>query len=218
VRGVLDDFGRARLLSFDRELASREPTVEVAHEALLREWPRLRQWLDESRADLRMQRVLGSATAEWLAAGRDASFLLRGARLDQFEAWMATTGLALTLEERAYLVASLADRQARRAAEAARQEREKPWSGSLVSCAGWWRFSQGGHRCRAAQPVRLQPAASHGRTRLCGAKRSHRMVACPGGRRTGFLTIRNHRSTRAWRWPPNPGWPYRRITWTWRWP
>lgn len=38
---VLDDFGRHRLLTFDRDLDTRAPTVEVAHEALLTRWDRL---------------------------------------------------------------------------------------------------------------------------------------------------------------------------------
>ena len=63
---------------------TRGATVEVAHEALLREWRRLREWLDESRADVRMQRVLGNAAAEWMETERDPGFLLRGSRLDQF--------------------------------------------------------------------------------------------------------------------------------------
>ncbi len=58
---VVDRFGKYRLLTFDHDPATRAPTVEVAHEALLREWPRLRAWLDESRDDVRMQRLLGAA-------------------------------------------------------------------------------------------------------------------------------------------------------------
>ena len=50
--------------------------MEVAHEALLQEWRRLREWLDESRADIRMQRVLGNAAAEWIDADREVGFLL----------------------------------------------------------------------------------------------------------------------------------------------
>ena len=71
---VLDRFGRARLLTFDHDPITREPTVEVAHEALLQEWGRLREWLDESRADIRLQRVLGNAANEWQSA-RSRSWL-----------------------------------------------------------------------------------------------------------------------------------------------
>ncbi|MCJ7537720.1 MAG: hypothetical protein MUO57_19515, partial [Anaerolineales bacterium] len=123
-RNVLDAFGRARLLSFDHDPITRGPTVEVAHEALLREWSRLREWLDQSRADIRDQRVLGNAAADWLVSEKDPSFMLRGARLDQFAAWIETTDLALTQVEVEYIKACQADRRAREAAEAERLARE----------------------------------------------------------------------------------------------
>jgi hypothetical protein len=80
----------------------RSPTVEITHEALLRGWPRLRQWLDESRADVRLQRALAGYTAEWIKAGRESSFLLHGVRLDQFSSWAEETSLALTGDERLF--------------------------------------------------------------------------------------------------------------------
>jgi len=124
INQVIDVFGKARLLSFDRDPVTRGPTVEVAHEALLGEWRRLREWLDQSRADIRMQRVLGNAANEWLESGREASYLLRGSRLNQFEAWEETSDMALTQVERNYLAASLEERRDREAAEAERLTRE----------------------------------------------------------------------------------------------
>jgi len=121
---VIESFGKSRLLSFDRDLQTRGPTVEVAHEALLREWPRLREWLDDSRADVRMQRSLAAVAAEWNTAQRDTSFLLTGAHLEQFEGWAAITTVALTGDERAYLDSSLAERERTQAEEAERQRRE----------------------------------------------------------------------------------------------
>ena len=121
---VINAYGLARLLSFDRDPLTRGPTIDVAHEALLREWPRLRAWLDESREDIRAQRTLGTATKEWLVSGRDPGFLLRGARLDQFDGWVEVSELALTEDEVAFLIASLEAREARAAAESARQARE----------------------------------------------------------------------------------------------
>ena len=103
---------------------TRGPTIEVAHEALLREWKRLREWLAESRTDVRLQRLLAVAGHEWLEANRDEGFLLRGARLNQFEGWVVQTKVVLTRDERAYLEASLAARRARQAEEEARQLRE----------------------------------------------------------------------------------------------
>jgi WD40 repeat protein len=121
---VVEVFGKARLLTFDRDPVTRAPTVEVAHEALLQEWRRLREWLDESRADIRMQRVLGNAAAEWLDSGQEVSFLMRGSRLDQFEGWVAGTDLALTGDEQTFMDASLEERREREDAEVERQARE----------------------------------------------------------------------------------------------
>jgi WD40 repeat protein/DNA-binding SARP family transcriptional activator len=56
-------------------------TVELSHEALLREWPRYRGWLDEDRVGRQLHAHLRVAAREWDARGRDAGDLYRGARL-----------------------------------------------------------------------------------------------------------------------------------------
>ena len=61
---LIDSFAAYRLLSLDHDPATRSPTVEVAHEALLREWDRLRGWLNESREDIRLERQLSTAAEE----------------------------------------------------------------------------------------------------------------------------------------------------------
>ena len=122
--GVITEYGRYRLLTFDRDPITRSPTVEVAHESLLREWPRLREWLDESRDDVRQQRLLTSAAAEWLTAERDEGFLLRDARLEQFSGWAENSSVALTRQEQDFLAASQTVRQQRLTAEEARRQRE----------------------------------------------------------------------------------------------
>jgi DNA-binding SARP family transcriptional activator len=121
---VLQRFGDARLLSLDRDPVSGEPTVEVAHEALLRAWPRLRAWIDDARHDLRLHRTMAAATAEWAAAGRDDDYLLAGSRLTVFDAWSRETAVVLTATERAFLQASQARRD-RTAAEEARRQRQE---------------------------------------------------------------------------------------------
>jgi len=122
---VLDRFGQYRLLTFDFEPGTREPTLEVAHEALIREWQRLRGWLDTSRSDVRLQRVLAGEAGEWEKNRQDSSFLLSGARLISYEEWTSTTDLALTDRERAYIDASIAERHRRNAAEEERKRREE---------------------------------------------------------------------------------------------
>ena len=121
---VIDLFDSHRLLSFDRDPITRGPTVEVAHEALMREWGRLRGWIETAREDIRMHRRLAAAAAEWEGAGRDPSFLVRGERLSQLEAWSSTSGLSLTGGERLFLESSSALRETERAEEAARKARE----------------------------------------------------------------------------------------------
>ena len=118
-RSLITEYGRYRLLTFDHDPTTREPTVEVAHEALLREWGRLRDWLAESRDDIRLQRQLARAAVEWEAAARDNSYLIPGgARLEQFMSWRETTDIALTPIEEDYLQASAAADQAQKEREA----------------------------------------------------------------------------------------------------
>lgn len=124
IEQTIERFGRYRLLTFDHHFVTREPTVEVAHEALLREWGRLRVWLDESRDDVRQQRLLAAAAAEWLATNKDHGYLLRGSRLAQFEGWANRSKLALTTDEQAFLTASIAAETERKAKDEARQQRE----------------------------------------------------------------------------------------------
>lgn len=106
VADVVERFGEARLLSFDREETTREPTLEVAHEALLREWPRLRRWLDEDRDVLRAQRHLTEAAQSWLASGRDNGELYRGGRLETATHFTPAQMADLNENERGFLQAS----------------------------------------------------------------------------------------------------------------
>ncbi len=122
---VIAAFDRSRLLTFDHDPLTREPTIEVAHEALIREWQQLKQWLTESREDLLTQRRLGAAAADWLNAHRDPSYLLTGARLEQFESWQLETRLALSQEENDYLRESIAEREIRQAQEAEREKYQR---------------------------------------------------------------------------------------------
>jgi WD40 repeat protein len=121
---VIERYGAARLLTFDRDPITRGPTVEVAHEALIRSWPRLRAWIDESRAALRVQQRLAQAAREWRTAERDPSFLARGVQLAQYAELAESGALALNSEERTFLAAALAERDAAERTETARRERE----------------------------------------------------------------------------------------------
>ncbi len=109
---VLEAFGRHRLLTFDRDSVTRAPTVEIAHEALIRQWGRMRGWIDQNRTLLRQRQLLATAAAEWVTNARDSSFLARGGRLNSFESLPNTENILLTPIELEFLNASLRLRNA----------------------------------------------------------------------------------------------------------
>jgi WD40 repeat protein/DNA-binding SARP family transcriptional activator len=115
IDGVLQRFEDFRLLSTDHDPESRTPTVEIAHEALLERWQRLRAWIDERRDMLGVQRTFRRAVDEWEAADRDPDYLLTGGRLQHFESWAHSTDLPLADRESAYLESSRALEQERTA-------------------------------------------------------------------------------------------------------
>ncbi len=108
---VIDTFGKYRLLTFDHEPVTRSPTVEVAHEALIRVWGRLRDWIDASRDDLRLHQRLSTVTNEWINSNYESSFLASGSRLAQFETLAASKKIALSQDEENYLRTSGAARR-----------------------------------------------------------------------------------------------------------
>ncbi len=115
---AVEAFGRARLLTFDRDPVDHHPTVELAHEALVSAWPRLSGWVEESLDDLRMGRMLAQEVAEWESAGRDAGYLIRESRLAAYDTWPHTSAVAPTAAESEFLARSRRERteqqQARR--------------------------------------------------------------------------------------------------------
>ena len=96
-RTALDTLAARRLLTVSAT------HVEVAHEALLREWPRLRAWLDDDEAGRRLRRHLVPAAAAWLSSGRDPGELYRGHRLAAALDVLADHGDDLTDSEREFL-------------------------------------------------------------------------------------------------------------------
>src|SRR5262249_16799093 len=99
IEELLDSFAAYRLLSLDNGTSRRKPIVEIAHEVLIREWERLKAWLNESRDEIRTHRRLTFAAAEWQASGEDPSFLANGTRLEAFADWAEATALNLNKEE-----------------------------------------------------------------------------------------------------------------------
>lgn len=113
VEGVLDRFVAARLLTRDYDPVTREPMIEVAHEALFDAWDRLRGWLADDQADRDFRVQLAAAAQRWSAGGLDEADLLRGTRLEACLDWVERTSPTLTSGEVEYLKAGqrLRDRE-----------------------------------------------------------------------------------------------------------
>ncbi len=118
IRNVLNTLADARLVTLSEDMA------EVAHEALIREWPTLREWLNQDREGLRMHRHLTESARDWELLGRDPGALYRGAHLAQARGWAALHPNALNAEDRAFLNASLQQEQQEQREREEQQQRE----------------------------------------------------------------------------------------------
>jgi DNA-binding SARP family transcriptional activator/WD40 repeat protein len=111
---VIDDEHATVLASLveHRLVVTGDATAEVAHEALLREWPRVRGWLEEDREGRRVQRALANTAQEWDAAARDDDLLFRGSRLAAALDVADAQPAGINPLEREFLVASRAQQDA----------------------------------------------------------------------------------------------------------
>jgi DNA-binding SARP family transcriptional activator len=124
IDGAIEAWAYARLLTLDRHPATREPTVEVAHEALLRDWPRLRGWIDEHRDAIAAMGQLRDAAATWAELDRDPGALYRGARLEITLEATDSRSDTLPAREREFLDASRDERDREQRREAERVKRQ----------------------------------------------------------------------------------------------
>ena len=127
VEDVLQVLVEDRLVTTTQDLASGEGLVEVSHEALIRGWPRLREWIDQDRAGLRTHRQLTEASIAWENESRDGSYLYRGTRLAEAEEWAAGHGEDMNPLEQSFLSASLEARTQQE--HAARQQTRRVIAG-----------------------------------------------------------------------------------------
>jgi hypothetical protein len=106
---IIKKLADASLLTTEGDL--KDAFVEVAHEALIRNWPRLRQWLDEDRAGLRLHHRISEVAQEWQRSNKEDEMLYRGSRLSQAQEWRERNEAELNLIEREFLDAGIAERQ-----------------------------------------------------------------------------------------------------------
>ena len=119
IRRILDVLAEARLVTIG------EGWVEIAHEALIREWPALHTWLMEDREGLRIHRQITQAGQSWQALAEDPGELFRGARLTQALEWAGGHDGYLNAVEVSFLAASWA------LSEAEDAEKDAQWRHEL---------------------------------------------------------------------------------------
>jgi len=113
-----------RLLVIGRDESTGRETVEVAHEALIRKWDRVREWLNEDREFLLWRQRLRTGLAEYERTGGDPGSLLRGAPLGEAERWCLGRPQELAERERRYISDSIAIRERGRKEEEWRRQSE----------------------------------------------------------------------------------------------
>ncbi len=121
VRRLVDTLVDARLLSIENSGESEVPAVELVHESMIRGWPTLKRWLDESQEDSALRSELRAAAKQWQARGREPGLLWRGRTLERSQRWRERSDLSLTEREMQFLDAAtdVALRTARRRRTAA---------------------------------------------------------------------------------------------------
>ncbi|MGI9416197.1 MAG: protein kinase domain-containing protein [Geminicoccaceae bacterium] len=119
IHRVVESLTDSRLLIVD------EDTVQIAHEALLRTWPRLRAWIEEGRDELRMRQRIVRAASDWETEERDTDLLYRGTRLLSAVEWADRNADQLGEREQEFLAASTESKASADAAAAERSKRRR---------------------------------------------------------------------------------------------
>ncbi|MBD1813576.1 caspase family protein [Microcoleus vaginatus DQ-U2] len=133
--------------------SSQIPVVDIAHESLIRHWSQLREWVNESRDAIRIERKIEQAAKDWEFYGkpRDLAFLLQGARLIEAENFLENDADAVIFSDvaRELIEVSKVEGEARRnqilkEGKAARTKTNVAiFSTVLVSLVAWVAFNQG---------------------------------------------------------------------------
>ncbi|MCZ8027804.1 MAG: WD40 repeat domain-containing protein [Microcystis sp. M53603_WE2] len=142
----------ARLVVTSRSEEAQVETVEVVHEALIRNWGELRGWMDTDRVFRAWQERLRGAMGQWQKTQGDEGSWLRGAALAEAEEQLKKRPEDISQSEQDFIRQSLQERERIKQAEAARRRREirTAWgiaAGSLVAVVistglGWMAWKQ----------------------------------------------------------------------------
>ncbi len=125
-----------KALADARLIITSENSAEVAHEALIREWPTLRGWLEENREGLRLHRHLTDAAQEWVSHNRETDVLYRGAKLAQAREWASLHRDEMNALELEFLEASQAFAEREASERESRRQRELESARKLAEAEG----------------------------------------------------------------------------------
>lgn len=120
---LVQQLANARLLVTNRDPSGQE-TAEIVHEALIRSWGRLREWMRANRNFRAWQERLRGMLQQWEASGHDEGALLRGALLVGAEGWLAERESEIGQAERNFIRASIALRERETAEREVLRQRE----------------------------------------------------------------------------------------------
>ena len=184
---LVEQLVEARLVSIDGD------TLQIAHEALVRVWPRLRGWLDDDLDGQRLFRHLAGAADAWEAMGRPDSELYRGTRLSRTVEWRERATPDLNDTEADFLDASVALATAEQRATETRAARERRsrlrLRGALagVGVFSCWRWSPASSRSGPPTARSRTSRASEAAAMLAEARRAEAQAARQENPSTGLL-------------------------------
>ncbi|MBV8886677.1 MAG: CHAT domain-containing protein, partial [Chroococcidiopsidaceae cyanobacterium CP_BM_RX_35] len=120
----------SRLVVTNHNDATGSETVEIVHEALIRNWGRLGQWLRSDGEFRGWQEQLRIARRQWESSGSDEGALLRGKPLVDAEYWLQHRLPELSERDRDFIKLSLALRKR----ELEKQKRKRQLTISVLIC------------------------------------------------------------------------------------
>ncbi|MGZ6764698.1 MAG: nSTAND1 domain-containing NTPase [Nocardioidaceae bacterium] len=185
--GLVEQLVGARLVAVDGD------TLQIAHEALVRVWPRLRGWLDDDVEGQRLLRHLAGAANAWHAMGRPESELYRGARLSRTLEWRDRATPDLNDTEAAFLDASVdlatAEQRATETRAARERRSRRRLRGALAGVGVFLVVAliAGVLAVRAADRADRNRRAGEAAARLAEARRAEAQTATQDNPATGLL-------------------------------
>lgn len=130
IEAILKDLSDERLITTQLSDNDDEAFAEVSHEALIRHWTKLQEWIAEDREQIRLQHQISAGAQDWQKHNRDEAWLLTGTRLSLAEDWLKSDKNQATKLMRDFIQEGIKDR--RRAINEKEKQRRKIRNGLVV--------------------------------------------------------------------------------------